>query len=768
MRIPPAHYTYKNILSYISSYYLFHPNMSLPITIPFQPSSLTISRLNEFAAREHTELVDRPLGSSHLGFVHSVVCLGIAGYGTHSSTAREAKSRAYADWWSAYQARLNNVCGVTIDVSLVERYGTTAVIDILSSVYPQDGGYDAACQRIRNALMHALTGNQDSERFFELSMEAAEFIEVTLKRLQDEAYAKSVWFEVPEVVILTDLKPPAKYMAAPKPEVNYPPEGYDAYVFGDNGAEEAAAAAHNAEMHASNGNSASANFSDISQTALRRSLKYIKNKEKLFKLKGWSFESKNCAIALFDPFHDTKIEAPRFPDGQTDRSVAMCEPGSFSISAPPNIGTGLWDLIVVISPYQYGTTPVPTIDGVVTTTYFNKLVSTKASSASNGTDTISAGGAPNWANGTGYTMPCGICWFAVPTGTSIQQVNNVSGDPITSCGFAQVSPNWLRGAHRILGGAFELVNTTAPIYMQGTCTVARSTAHRSFEAAGEVMNYLRTDSSTFTTYTYGQLTFQTPTGTIASGLNDMVEQQDSRQWPAARGAYVVQRMRDVPQVVTPRRVLIRLTSPGQSGVAFDGPAPVWAIGGGTFVYCGSTDNSTGTGTNQVCQVPPLTEINSDWSVCRMTGLSPATTFTLRTRQFVERFPTSGTSTSIYNEDDMVALARIPPARNDAMIRMYLAGMSKLPPGCPYDENPLGEWFDTVMDIISSVAPAVGDAFGPKGSAIGRSVAIAASTAKNANEHARKAEQTAKQALANTTKRVNKEAFKGKGKNTKKK
>jgi len=80
------------------------------------------------------------------------------------------------------------------------------------------------------------------------------------------------------------------------------------------------------------------------------------------------------------------------------------------------------------------------------------------------------------------------------------------------------------------------------------------------------------------------------------------------------------------------------------------------------------------------------------------------------------------------------------------LEIYSHAMAMLPAGVPVGENPLGEWFDTVMDVIAAALPTIGTAltpFFPPSGPIAAGAAAGAKAAKDWNKNNREAASRAK-------------------------
>jgi hypothetical protein len=77
------------------------------------------------------------------------------------------------------------------------------------------------------------------------------------------------------------------------------------------------------------------------------------------------------------------------------------------------------------------------------------------------------------------------------------------------------------------------------------------------------------------------------------------------------------------------------------------------------------------------------------------GLPKETVISVNVNYYIERFPDP-------QEDDLVVLASPSPAFDDAAMRIYAGAMRKLPVGVPQGMNPLGEWFNSVVNSVAKV------------------------------------------------------------------
>jgi hypothetical protein len=77
------------------------------------------------------------------------------------------------------------------------------------------------------------------------------------------------------------------------------------------------------------------------------------------------------------------------------------------------------------------------------------------------------------------------------------------------------------------------------------------------------------------------------------------------------------------------------------------------------------------------------------------GLPKETVISVNVNYYIERFPDP-------QEDDLVVLASPSPSFDDTAMRIYAGAMRKLPVGVPQGMNPLGEWFNSVVNSVAKV------------------------------------------------------------------
>lgn len=288
---------------------------------------------------------------------------------------------------------------------------------------------------------------------------------------------------------------------------------------------------------------------------------------------------------------------------------------------------------------------------------------------------------------------------------------------------------------RIVAAGFEVVNTTALQYMNGTCTVYRPRAE--FDLEDQVIRYVRyhlVEGGLGPVPDYVRyMDTRLPTRIIQlpfSTTQEAMRCDNVRQWSAVEGAYCVG--------VLDTDEMCRFTSP------FD----MTPLVGLTNFRTAETFSCLTSKldrvlpfhkdklANDVPWTPVYTQplyVNALETSCALfTGLDPNTTFTVNVKWLVESIPDQ------FQEDNYLAVPSTP--FDPVALEYYRRVVRDIPAGVMVKDNPLGEWFSQIMGILADHAVGVGTGIGTLfgapsiGAAIGGGVGAAARALGNYNQN----------------------------------
>lgn len=350
--------------------------------------------------------------------------------------------------------------------------------------------------------------------------------------------------------------------------------------------------------------------------------------------------------------------------------------------------------------------------------------------------------AANWINSNQLAITLGQLTIAARNEASVGPADYPYPAPVVrAADWSPTSTNWKIGGYspwedyfpfpdgsnptavRCIGFAYEVVDMTNPYYQQGICTVYRMNTnfdqapHQIFHhfegayVAGEVPGIIRDD-----------YLFQLP----ANGSNTVMNLPGTRQWNAQKGIYQVAVMD--PENLTDwafyadRRGYIGIQGMYQ-GDEFQTTAALASSN------CWKTPVAWYNGTSSVYDPgnDPFLPTATQTSGAFLEGLHPKATFQIRIRGVYESIPS-------YDQQDILLSRNQSPPYDPAALELYAQTIKAMPVGCTVEENPLGEWFDKVMTVLSAAAQGVASALpGTVYGTVGSAVSNAALWAKGFNQ-----------------------------------
>lgn len=370
-----------------------------------------------------------------------------------------------------------------------------------------------------------------------------------------------------------------------------------------------------------------------------------------------------------DPFHDYELEKVGFPDHVGTSSIVFEVQRNVTISKPASLAAGAWDCHVVQTPLALA---VPDVTG------YDYSAGTSGSVGPQFTGILDRTTANTFHFG-------GLMADCVPTGTGTFQQNITNADRRISLDsgdvlFAATTSNSSTVRARLVASAFEVENTTAPLYRQGAVTVYNTP---SFKAD----RLVRGADSTATAVRQGHTmvaSFAAPPRSEARAKAFI----GSRTWHAEDGCYVPSRFNTLDNKPQEFAGLVWLaTDQDGQGVLSPtlGPAALDAT-----VIAGTTVAAS-CGNQYPNIIMPV-----DNAGAYFTGLSDQTVLTLMIRQTWEIFPAADMS--------LMRLAKPSPLYDPKALEAYSHIIRELPLGTIRANNDAGKWFRMIGKIARQALP----------------------------------------------------------------
>lgn len=371
----------------------------------------------------------------------------------------------------------------------------------------------------------------------------------------------------------------------------------------------------------------------------------------------------NWLTLALDPFHDLNVPVAGYPDADCSNTVVQCFQYQVDFATP----NAAWDMHV----------------------YVNQSISQSGEyeykAANNNVAQLSAQ-TPGNKQGILKITTCATGELLAPTKTVAYAPG--SGQHSSMGNYTDL----LNANSRIIGLGFEIINTSAEIYKQGSIT-----CYKMPQTMGLSNCVYENAAGTGFGNSPVNLLKEAPSSVaIASNLHGTVA------WEAAKGAYIVCTQQS--------------TNNDLSGLTW---IPTLRCADGTFP---ANDYMHGDQVNFTAAADP-TRVNTLYAIknfpfnthgAMLTGLNANSTIRVRLRVYVERAP------SISSADTSLVVLATPSAPYDAnALRIYSEVASKMPVAVPVSMNSMGDWWRVISGIAKSVALPIGQLLGgPKGQAIG--------------------------------------------------
>lgn len=366
-------------------------------------------------------------------------------------------------------------------------------------------------------------------------------------------------------------------------------------------------------------------------------------------------EAKDWLKACLDPYHDFSLGSAGLPDERVTPSVVKMHNQSYTLTAPTSAGAGTWDASVLYTGFN------SRISGFAAGG-METLPDTRALNVDYDSAVISLGqpfGALNiWAGASGTSMTTGAP-------TTVGDTN-----------FALGSVSATSDRCRLLAVAFEIHNTTAEIYKQGSLTVAQLTEPPS-------------DTSTIVYHDVGVLGLKDQwyqadrCAPMANTLPPLLAVPGSQTWPLEKGVYAIPRMAVIPR------------DTGTFGTENNGRIPIMVGSDGKVATPGPLGWyfwDPPANTEQAPTFLPYRPSGFTPIQVFVSGASNQTSLTITLRTIVEYFPLLGS--------ELLPLATPSPAYDPRVFEIYGRIVAEAPYAVPVGQNAGGDYFRKILYALS--------------------------------------------------------------------
>jgi len=380
--------------------------------------------------------------------------------------------------------------------------------------------------------------------------------------------------------------------------------------------------------------------------------------ERLARADNVSHDGKQWLQCALDPAHDVDLVVAGYPDRSNIPSVVQRVVQTMVIAAPNPSMTNNWDCSLIDWP--------DIVNGEMSD--YNTTTGAPPGSVYMVSSASSTGGLVAYSTDSGqHTLP--------PSGTN----NNTQ--------FLDAYDYVSNTSSRVIGKAFEVMNTTAELYRQGTVITWRQAEGCELAPQG-VLFVGSGGSQTNPTYVGKTPVVCSPEPPTEATVAQLLP--GSQQWEAAKGVYMpsyLQGMVNPPTRMVPELQLYGAGIPGSTPYSGVGKSCYQVATWGTF---------------DTTEIMPYSSFTTPYSICGayFLGLSPQTTLTVRQILWIETFPGV--------RDTLAPLSHPSAAYDPFALALYAEAARKLPIATVFGDNPIGEWFEDVVDTIAQVAsPALG-------------------------------------------------------------
>jgi hypothetical protein len=416
--------------------------------------------------------------------------------------------------------------------------------------------------------------------------------------------------------------------------------------------------------------------------------------------------------AALDPFHDLEIRCDGLPDSDVSNVIIEKIVQTVQVSAPAGLAAGTnWDCHVFNLPEGIPLDLYPGIYNEGFTSYWNQL-------ASNGTtgvitDLLSANlptiQAHGGYNNEGVLVEYGLLNI-VSVNTGAPTVPNLSMTPATTISVVDITPpgNLQSGKRRLIAMGYEIHNTTATLYKQGTITAYRMPNTEVDAELVGLLDPVAEGSYSSSTNNYSAIPYPTTykCATLPpSQVNEAMTYTDARQWDAEEGAYVVCRF-DINRNQLRQNTMSNVAFLGGDNFQQNVATSLNLAGRSALATGQYYDANVLQSGNFVGVTSPQAHFSLPFhtSGVFLSGLSPQSTFAVTLRTFWEYAP----SYNDVNGGVLVPLAQSSPPCDPLAIELYDRVSQDIPVAVKVSMNAEGDFWDLCLGALATAAPAVGN------------------------------------------------------------
>lgn len=381
----------------------------------------------------------------------------------------------------------------------------------------------------------------------------------------------------------------------------------------------------------------------------------VKRGKKILNSPMLSNQARRWLTRAVDPFHDEMMEPAGYPDLMTIGTIVQEINLTTTVMAPPGV-TGNWDChIFNLAHFAAATGNIG--DNCCVWSPSTGQVTTY-------------GGSASYPNSGLNILSCETGGQLLPTQDSLPISTNLQTQNLTPL-------KYMMGRCRVVGMAFEVVNTTSELNLQGLVTAYRMPQQRQ----QSLFCGLSTSTAGVVSLDARIMTlFNSPPTSVSEAL----VLPSSKQWDAKRGAYVVCTQMGADNPITSVDTMSVFYSAGGFWNSVANPG---LCGFGQF-----SQNISQGGSNNF-----TTKYYAPYNTSGVyfSGLSNPTTLQVNYKIILESIPNP--------RDIFATMAKPATPYSVEAIRLYGELIEHLPVGVPFDENPNGEWFSTVLGVLGEIA-----------------------------------------------------------------